>query len=78
MHGEALAGEGALQTATLKAVEVETVTAVTTSGSISRYGQGKWRSRDRFGGNGSAEYGMTHNVGGSGATAVVHIFSRER
>ncbi|MCC4768435.1 thiolase domain-containing protein [Methanosarcina sp. DH1] len=25
-----------------------------------------------------AEYGMTHNVGGSGATAVVHIFSRER
>jgi acetyl-CoA C-acetyltransferase len=23
-------------------------------------------------------YGMTHNVGGSGATAVVHIFSRER
>ena len=23
-----------------------------------------------------AEYGMTHNVGGSGATAVVHIFSR--
>ncbi|WP_440956727.1 thiolase domain-containing protein [Methanosarcina sp. Mfa9] len=25
-----------------------------------------------------AEYGMAHNVGGSGATAVVHIFSRER
>lgn len=25
-----------------------------------------------------ANYGMTHNVGGSGATAVVHIFSRER
>lgn len=25
-----------------------------------------------------AKYGMTHNVGGSGATAVVHIFSRER
>ena len=25
-----------------------------------------------------AEYGMTHNVGGSGATAVVHIFSRDR
>ena len=23
-----------------------------------------------------AEYGMTHNVGGSGATAVVHILSR--
>jgi len=25
-----------------------------------------------------ASYGMTHNVGGSGATAVIHIFSRER
>ena len=25
-----------------------------------------------------AKYGMTHNVGGSGATAVVHIFSNER
>ena len=25
-----------------------------------------------------AEVGMTHNVGGSGATAVVHIFSRNR
>ena len=25
-----------------------------------------------------AKYGMTHNVGGSGATAVVHIFSREK
>jgi len=25
-----------------------------------------------------AEIGMTHNVGGSGATAVVHIFSRDR
>ena len=25
-----------------------------------------------------AELGLTHNVGGSGATAVVHIFSRER
>ncbi|WNY26500.1 thiolase domain-containing protein [Methanolapillus ohkumae] len=25
-----------------------------------------------------AKYGMTHNVGGSGATAVVHIFSSER
>jgi acetyl-CoA C-acetyltransferase len=25
-----------------------------------------------------ANYGMTHNVGGSGATAVVHIFSRDR
>ncbi|MCG7851345.1 MAG: thiolase domain-containing protein, partial [Methanosarcinaceae archaeon] len=25
-----------------------------------------------------AEIGMTHNVGGSGATAVVHIFSRNR
>ncbi|MDI9395497.1 MAG: thiolase domain-containing protein [Euryarchaeota archaeon] len=25
-----------------------------------------------------AEYGMTHNVGGSGATAVIHILSRER
>ncbi|WP_342303831.1 thiolase domain-containing protein [Methanolobus sp. ZRKC5] len=25
-----------------------------------------------------AEVGMTHNVGGSGATAVVHIFSRDR
>lgn len=26
----------------------------------------------------NAKYGMTHNVGGSGATAVVHIFSNER
>lgn len=25
-----------------------------------------------------AEIGLTHNVGGSGATAIVHIFSRER
>lgn len=25
-----------------------------------------------------AEYGMTHNVGGSGATAAIHIFSRNR
>ncbi|MDV0444822.1 Acetyl-CoA acetyltransferase [Methanimicrococcus sp. At1] len=25
-----------------------------------------------------AKYGMTHNVGGSGATSVVHIFSNER
>jgi acetyl-CoA C-acetyltransferase len=25
-----------------------------------------------------AEIGMTHNVGGSGATAVVHILSRDR
>jgi acetyl-CoA C-acetyltransferase len=25
-----------------------------------------------------AKYGMTHNVGGSGATAVIHILSRER
>ena len=25
-----------------------------------------------------AEIGMTHNVGGSGATCAVHIFGRER
>ncbi|MGV8176446.1 MAG: thiolase domain-containing protein [Candidatus Bilamarchaeaceae archaeon] len=39
-----------------------------------------WQLRGEAGGRqvSGAEIGMTHNVGGSGATAVVHIFGKEK